>query len=601
MKKKLLSIFIALASVCTMFVAPETTYAATVTVSSKSELTSAISSAKAGTEIVLKNGTYNDLGEIKIAKSGSQTNKITLRPQTPGGVRFTGKVTFYFQGSYIVIKDFYFDQIHFDKNSGYSTTNLIKFSGAKHCEFTGNYIYNCGNATDMGSTGSGIYGMYTPIVEMSKGSRYNIISNNVFQDNFSISVALVADTNYDNSYNVIENNYFRDISSVYSWWGNVSSGNGMECIQIGQNADTKTMSTYTTIRNNLFENIGGDGAEVVSIKTSDNTIEHNTFRLCSGGLVLRTGNNNIADGNFMFYTKGIRVYEDGHIVRNNYIADSQVGIHLDGSDGKNHYAATNVKVYNNTIVNAEQFGVKIGASSSTEYPSDIMMKNNYVIMDELLSKQYKAYKDFGSSNPQFNKNLCTVIEPSYQGVSVGVSRTVLADMVLSGELYRPGPESSLINNSDYIEGFEYDMDGQKRIGKPDCGADEYSEEAIKYVPLNIAGPTDKWWQCVMYNGYDESGIDTGIEFKTENGRITASRTVEPFKTGSASVNKTIIFAEYDGDRLVEMVTQAKNIYEPDIYDYSVSLDYTEGHTYKAFWWDMSEGKCIPLETVKQYR
>lgn len=603
MKKKLLSLLVTISIVLSMIVVPHTAFAATVTVSTKSALNSALSSATAGTEIIIKNGTYNDWGEIHISKSGTAKNKIVLRAQTPGGVRFTGKVTFYFQGSYIVIKDFYFDQIHFDKNSGYDNTNLIKFSAAKYCEFSGNYIYNCGNATDMGNTGSGIYGMYTPIVELSKGSSYNTVSNNVFQDNFSISVAVVASTSYKNTYNIIENNCFKDIRTVYSWWGNVSSGNGMECVQIGQNADTKTQSTFTTIRNNLFDNIGGDGAEVVSIKTSDNTIEHNTFRNCSGGLVLRTGNNNVADGNFMFYTKGIRVYEDGHIIRNNYIEDSEMGIFLDGSDGNNHFAATNVGVYNNTVINSKQYGIRIGKSSNTEFPSNITIKNNYVLLENELKEDYKAYKDFGATSVTISSNQCTVIGKN-QGVFSGVTHTTSANMILSDDgLYRPGPESSLINAGEYIDDFYYDMDGQSRSGKPDCGADEYLNDEIRFKPLDIstAASKNKWWLQVLYNGYDESGRDTGIKFEIADGKIIASRTIETFKTELTPLSKTIIFAEYDGNKLVKMATQTKNIYAIDTYGYSVSLDYDEKHTYKAFLWDMSEGRYISYERATQYK
>lgn len=605
MKKKLLSFLITISAVLTMFVLPETTYAATVLVSTRSELVSALSSATAGTEIVIKNGTYNELGEIHVTKSGTAINKIVLRPQTPGGVRFTGKVTFYFQGSYIVIKDFYFDRIHFDKNSSYQTTNLIKFSGAKYCEFSGNYVYNCGNATDMDKIGtkSDIYGMYTPIVELSKGSKYNTISNNVFDDNFSISVAVVANTSYDNSYNVIENNCFKDIRRVYSWWGNVSSGNGMECIQIGQgDSATRTQSTYTTIRNNLFENIKGDEAEVISIKTSNNTIEHNTFRNCSGGLVLRFGNNSIVDGNFIFNIQSIRVYEGGHTVRNNYIEGNVRGIDLRGSDDNQHYAAENVNVYNNTVINPKEYGIKIGHPADTKHPSNVNIRNNYVLIEQQLNMDYKAYKDFNSISPTIRNNMCTV-QYGNQGITNNdtvVFNTTYANVTKTDDgLYRPSADSFLIDKGEDIEGMVYDMDGQQRIGKPDCGADEYSDEAIKYKPLDIytVCPENKWWINVCHNGY----VDTGTTFEIVNGKITASRTIVTFEAESTPLSKTIIFAEYDGNKLIEMAKQTKTIKEIGTYDYSLSLDYVEGHTYKAFLWDMSEGKYISFERATQYK
>ena len=598
MIKKQLPFLTAVILILLLLVVSGEASAETINVSSKSELANALSAARPGQVIVLKNGTYNDLGEIKLTRSGTADSKIVLKPETPGGVRFTGKLTFYLQGSYIELKDFYFDRIHFDKNSGYNSTNLIKFSGAKYCELSGNYFYNCGNATDMGETGTGIYGMYTPIVELKGGSRFNKISNNVFRDNFSISVALVADNNYDNSYNTIEQNCFKDIRSVNRYWGNVSSGNGMECIQIGQNTNTGGQSTYTTIKNNLFENVTGDGAEVVSIKTSDNIIEHNTFRNCNAGLVLRIGSNNTADGNFMFGTQGIRVYEDGHIIRNNYIADSTMGIFLDGSDGNNHFASTDVKVYNNTVINPAQFGIRIGSSKNTEFPSYITVRNNYVLLERQLDEQYKAYKNFGCTGPYISGNLCTVYDGN-QGLFMGVSRTDSANMVLSDGLYRPAVDSSLINSGEEIENLYYDMDGQKRDSLPDCGADEYSEEEIKYKPLDMysAGSEAKWWIYVMRNGYDENGVDTGTEFSVTDDKITASRMIEPFKEAQPPVEKTLILAEYDGNKLVDIAIQTRNICKPGIYGYSLSLNYDGEHIYKAFLWDNAR----PVETVTEYK
>ena len=93
---------------------------------------------------------------------------------------------------------------------------------------------------------------------------------------------------------------------------------------------------------------------------------------------------------------------------------------------------------------------------------------------------------------------------------------------------------------------------------------------MKYKPLdrNTAGPTDKWWLYVMYNGYDENGFDTGTELEHVGDKITASRTISPFKTQAETLNRAVILAEYDENKLVNMAIETKDIYSPGVYSYN---------------------------------
>ena len=58
-------------------------------------------------------------------------------------------------------------------------------------------------------------------------------------------------------------------------------------------------SGYTIVEHNLFEDCDGD-PEIVSIKSSDNIIRHNTFRGSYGTLSLRHGNRNKLESNYFF-------------------------------------------------------------------------------------------------------------------------------------------------------------------------------------------------------------------------------------------------------------------------------------------------------------
>ncbi len=70
------------------------------TVSTNSELNTAISNAVPGTTIILANGTWTDV-QISIQKTGTMSNPITIQAQTPGSVFFEGKCYVKMGGAYL--------------------------------------------------------------------------------------------------------------------------------------------------------------------------------------------------------------------------------------------------------------------------------------------------------------------------------------------------------------------------------------------------------------------------------------------------------------------------------------------------------------------
>jgi len=65
--------------------------------------------------------------------------------------------------------------------------------------------------------------------------------------------------------------------------------NGGEPIQIGGNAFLNgQIAANTTVEYNLFERADGD-FEIISVKSSGNTIRYNKFIECDGALWLRGG------------------------------------------------------------------------------------------------------------------------------------------------------------------------------------------------------------------------------------------------------------------------------------------------------------------------
>jgi len=580
MKKRIVSILCILTLVLSISVInfPVTTHARTITVNTTSALQTAVANASPGDVIVLADGTYHNAGKITLQNyNGTADNKITIRAATPGGVVFTGKVTIYIKGNHLVFRDFHFNSVQFQ--TGDAETSVIKLYGSSYCEISNNYFYNCGNATNMGVENASSYGVYTHMIKIANGSTHNTISHNTIQKSISISIALVVTNDYDNSYNTIAYNYFKDIPKVTDIWGNVSGGNGMECIQLGQ-GDLGSVSCHTTVKGNLFENVIGDQAEVISVKCSDNIIYGNTFRNCDAGLVLRCGNNNIVDSNFMFNTKGIRVYENNHIIRNNYVAYGDVGINIDGGNNSSkHYASNGVQVINNTLVYNRSFGIVLNGSRYSNPPENTVVYNNFVMNDS-----GTAIKNYSSINSSYAANLCQITAPGAQGVSTGVSKTSVAFMTLSGELYRPSSISSLIDKGVEVDGLTLDMDGQVRTGRPDCGADEYSTDSVENAPLTVydVGPTDKWWLCGQPGSYYnlDGNVDSYIEAEWFESKGNYTNIIND---SNRSGGKYIEISEDAGDNKSSVYT-------------SYTLNVTNGGTFYV--WAHGNGPDTSSDSIK---
>ena len=67
----------------------------------------AINNSKAGDEIVLKNGVWQD-AQINFYGLGTKENPITLRAETPGKVFLEGQSFLHLGGNYLVVDGLYF-------------------------------------------------------------------------------------------------------------------------------------------------------------------------------------------------------------------------------------------------------------------------------------------------------------------------------------------------------------------------------------------------------------------------------------------------------------------------------------------------------------
>ncbi|MBU2870380.1 chondroitinase-B domain-containing protein [Colwellia sp. E2M01] len=273
-------------------------------VSDDAQLKEAIKNAKAGDNIVLKNGTYTDL-EIKFFGEGTKEKPITLSAETAGKVFIEGQSSLKLGGTYLIVNGLYF-------RNGYTPHNsVIRFKidddrVAFHSKVTNSVIDEFTQRD-----------RHTSDHWVEFWGQHNELSNNYIagKSNFgpTIMVNLKGQQHFNNHHQII-NNHFGPRPR--------KGGPHGETLQIG-NSYTSMTPSYTNVENNFFDRCDGE-VEIISSKSNFNQFKNNVFFESEGSLVVRHGNFATIDGN-MFIGNGespeyggIRVVNTGHWIINNY-------------------------------------------------------------------------------------------------------------------------------------------------------------------------------------------------------------------------------------------------------------------------------------------
>lgn len=353
------------------------------TVSTNSELQSAISNAKAGSEIILADGTWNNVF-ININKNGTASQPITISAQNTGSVFMTGNSRVYMRGNYITISGLVFKNPSNLVVSGSSIEPIFELNQCDNCKVTNNKI----------DTYNGIEAQKTmkfKWVYIVDG-QFNEISHNSFIGKYGLGSIINDNRSKANAdYLKIHHNYFADRTPI----NGINDDNDQDAIRIGTST-TSLSDSFSEVYDNYFYNFFGE-IEIISNKSGQNKYYNNTFRNYGGGLTLRHGNNCEVYGNYFFaenndFTLGIRLIGEGHKVYNNYIeginsfkpsgSSSNVTGGINVMNGVtnpalNEYAQVkNAQVVNNTFVNCD-YALRIGTSlSGTEEPVNLTVANN---------------------------------------------------------------------------------------------------------------------------------------------------------------------------------------------------------------------------------
>ncbi|MEU0089801.1 polysaccharide lyase 6 family protein [Kribbella sp. NPDC006257] len=436
----------------------------TATVTSLSQLQSAINSAGPGTTITVANGSYAVPSGSPISVSGrhgTSTSPITIVAESRGGVTLTGAQSFVFaNSSYVTISGFNFRQ---------STTLEIPTT-CPRIRLTRNDLQFATAAEHW---------------VVVRGDDVKI-DRNTFHDKSTKGVYLVIDgpgTEDMAQRTYIARNYFRDHT--------YSGLNGGEPIRLGVSG--RALSTAdATVEYNLFERANGD-PEAISVKSSGNTIRYNTVRSSTGGIVLRHGNNNRVESNYLLSgANGIRIYGNDHLIVNNYVGGvASAGIVLGSGTERDHYegepsssrtgndAPDRVTIVLNTLRNNTDGAIN-GESNRTVPPLGCQIADNLLVGDSgaLVDMPYLSGITWSgnilwgnATNGNIPTSGFTRADPKLQAGSDGI--------------YRLATGSAAINAASSTQVTD-DLDGQPRTTPYDVGADEFSTQTPLRRPLTSA-------------------------------------------------------------------------------------------------------------------
>ncbi len=502
--------------------------------------------AETGGIFIVTNGIYNNF-EATFEVTATLANPIIIKAESIGGVTLTGDSGFVLKkSSYITIEGFILDT----DDAG----TLIKFEGCNNIRITRNVFEQTSEDPAKWIYIGGVWNDETePYQYLSHNNR---VDHNIFQNKDHLGHYITVDgtnSEHQSKYDRIDHNYFKN--------NGPRATNEQESIRIGWSQMSQS-SGYTTVEYNLFEDCDGD-PEIISVKSCDNTIRHNTFISSYGTLSLRHGNRNRVEGNYFFgngkaigtsdsgatlYTGGIRIYGTDHVIINNYmegltgtIWDAPItltqGDAIDGSSTSwsKHFRAERVTIAYNTLVN-NSHGIEIGYDNNDSYNkdiADITIANNLITGSEnSLVEIVDTDNDQGDKITWVN-NLCyptgtAVILTGATTTSFDNSEVINENPNLTfdsdNNVWRSSAATPLYDNGVTIETISEDFDGQYRPTLSNPGADQFSLESVRYLPMTTVtvGPNAYEVDDISENLYLSSIPDFEATGGTEEFTITSN-------------------------------------------------------------------------------
>ncbi|WP_160711220.1 chondroitinase-B domain-containing protein [Chitinophaga solisilvae] len=442
-------------------------------VTSNSQLTSAISAAQPGDNIILKNGTWSNAA-ITFSSNGTAAALITMRAETPGGVTFSGASTLTITGKYLVVAGFRWTNGNID-------ANIVTIQGSY------NRVTQCA------------------MINYNAGKKWIVldgfklrVDHNRFEGKNTADPTMqieVKDKTAD--YHLVDHNHFAQRPSL--------GANGGETIRAGYSGQMDNISR-TIFEYNLFEECDGEN-EIISNKSCENLYRFNTIRKSQGQFCFRHGDRNVVYSNFFLGegksgTGGVRVIGSKNYIINNYFS----GLDAENSTGDaviilqkgQSYASGEVRfnpqidscviAYNTIVGNISGKALDLNNGGRPLSPLNVVVANN------LISSTLSNVANSLTGTEDWRGNIFSgplgVTNPG--GIAVrNPGLTANSWKLLSNSLSIDSGKGGWggirgIAGLDVDMSVAYDIDGQPRTSKKDVGCDEAVSGTATNRPLTTA-------------------------------------------------------------------------------------------------------------------
>ncbi len=475
-----------------LFLAPNFLQAQTV-VTDIDDLKSIVNEASPGDIIEIKNGSYNG-NSMTITAKGTAEAPIVIRAEGIGGVTFEEDTKFVLRASeYVVIQGIVFE------NNG----TAVKLEGCNNIRITRNTFRLQETSSTKWVYIGGVWNEPTTSL-----SHHNRVDHNLFEGKKEAGHYITIDGSGEtiqSQFDLIDHNLFRDNQPRIT--------NEKESIRVGW-SEMSQSSGYTVIEFNYFEECNGD-PEIISVKTCDNIVRHNTITKSEGTISLRHGNRNRVEGNYFFgggaecstngsstsCSGGVRLYGEDHVVVNNYFeglkgqrwdapitlteGDAEAG---NGSLSK-HFRIERAIIAYNTLVNNDHH-IEIGMDNNGNYskpPRDVIMAYNLVQGSQNSLIRYYNEPDnmTWKNNVLYPMGEATLSSDgrifAESEIRVTNPNLVFDEMTNTWKSTESTPTFAGDNSLTGIVGE--DIHGDERGENSTVGADDFSMESIRYAPL----------------------------------------------------------------------------------------------------------------------
>ncbi|MEO9891509.1 chondroitinase-B domain-containing protein [Aurantibacter sp.] len=527
-------------------------------------LNKAIKEATPGSEIVLKNGVWNDV-QIKFFGNGTENQKITLRAETPGEVFIQGQSDLKLGGEYLVVDGLYFT------NGASPSESVVQFFINKDTVANNSRVTNCvikdfnkaqRNMSDLWVLFKGRHNQLDHCYITGKTNRGPTVRINL-AGNQSIK-----------NYHEINNNHFGPRPP--------KGGPSGETIQLGTSS-TSMVPSHTLVSNNFFERCNGE-VEVISSKTNFNEFRNNVFFKSEGSLVTRHGNYCIVDGNYFIgddaspYVGGVRLIGTGHWVTNNYfynLKGETFRAPLAVMNGirrpaiNRYIQVTDVVVAYNTWINCTspwQFGVGSNVDQKnvlpaseirSERPIRTILANN--IISNSTGDKLPIVRHDSVDGIDFNSNVINNQGVPFNGVE-GLVEKDFSLTELEENIYIPSSDlSDIVPHSGFeFEQITNDLFGNSRIENNAIGATNGVGGAKPTImDLSQYGPV--WYDSTPNNGESKThSVSTSEELvaaitNSENGDIIQLTSDTYDISSSIKINKRLIVSSKDSTKKAKIL------------------------------------------------